>query len=498
MPFAVMMAFLLLLAALWVPAEHTATPLPSEWPDTPLAARLAAALTARPFDPQSTGVEVLSLPDGNRIFSHNARRPLRPASTMKILTSAAALTLLNPEFVYATDIIASGPIDETGTLAGNLYIRGSGAPDLVAEAWWLIARELARLGLRRVTGDLIADDSYFDAEPRPPGWPPPSADSWYNAPVSALSCNFNVVTVRATPGSHSGARPTLDLEPTTSFFRITNRARTAARRTSLSVDRLFDHGRNTLIVDGNIRLGSDPVVFHRAVENPTLFALHTFRDIAMREGIVIEGTLRKGLVPAEGRRLHSHRSRPLAVLVRDMNKNSNNFMAEALLKTIGARIEGEPGTTEKGIETMRSYLTELGVATTRARLVDGSGLSDLNRLQARLLTETLVRVQRDFTIGPELVGSLSVGGIDGTLDERFSNGVDRRRIRAKTGRLAGVATLAGYAVNRDGRAFAFAVLANDIRGSNVSAQRAIDRLVGEITDSRDDDLQPAATASASR
>jgi D-alanyl-D-alanine carboxypeptidase/D-alanyl-D-alanine-endopeptidase (penicillin-binding protein 4) len=173
-------------------------------------------------------------------------------------------------------------------------------------------------------------------------------------------------------------------------------------------------------------------------------------------------------------------------------------MAEALLKTIGARLEGEPGTTEKGIETMRSYLTELGVSPTRARLVDGSGLSDLNRLQARLLTETLVRVHRDFTIGPELAGSLSVGGIDGTLDERFSNGVDRRRIRAKTGRLAGVATLAGYAVNRDGHPFAFAVLANDIRGSNVSAQRAIDRLVGEITDSRDDDLQPAAAASASR
>ncbi len=498
LPIAAIIAFFLLLTALSVPAEHTATPLPSEWPDTPLAARLATALTARPFDPQSTGVEVLSLPDGKHVFSHNARHPLRPASTMKILTSAAALTLLKPEFVYTTDVFASGPLDATGTLAGHLYIRGSGAPDLVAEAWWLIARELARRGLRRVTGDLIADDSYFDAEPRPPGWPPPSTGSWYNAPVSALSCNFNVVTVRATPGGHSGARPALGIEPTASFFRITNRARTAARRTSLTVDRLYDDGCNTLIVDGNIRLGSEPLMFHRAVEDPTLFALYTFRDIALREGIVIEGTLRKGLVPAAARRLHSHRSRPLAVVIRDMNKNSNNFMAEALLKTIGARSEGEPGTTEKGIETMRSYLAELGVATTRARLVDGSGLSDLNRLQARILTETLVRVQRDFTIGPELVGSLSVGGIDGTLDERFSNGVDRRRIRAKTGRLAGVATLAGYAVNRDGHMFAFAVLANDIRGSNISAQRAIDRLVGEITDSRDDDLQPTATASASR
>jgi D-alanyl-D-alanine carboxypeptidase/D-alanyl-D-alanine-endopeptidase (penicillin-binding protein 4) len=498
MPIAAVIAFLLLLPALWVPAEQTTPPLPSERPDTPLATRLGDALTARPFHPHQTGVEVISLPDGERVFSHNARRPLRPASTMKILTTAAALTLLQPEFVYETDILASGPIDETGTVAGHLYIRGSGAPDLVGEAWWLMARELARRGLRRVTGDLVADDSFFDDAPRPAGWPPASTDSWYNAPVSALSCNFNVITVRATPGDHPGVRPILGLEPTPSFFRITNRARTAALRTSLNVERLHDDGRNTLVVDGNIRLGSEPLVFHRAVEDPTLFALHTFRDIALREGITIEGTLRKGLVPAEAHRLHSHRSRPLATLVRDMNKNSNNFMAESLLKTLGARFEGVPGTTDKGITTVRSYLTDLGVSTTRARLADGSGLSELNRLHARLLAETLVRAHHDFAIGPELVGSLSVGGIDGTLDGRFSNGVDRRRIRAKTGRLDGVAALAGYAVNRDGRPFAFAVLANDVRGSSVSAQRAIDRLVGEITGSRDADLQPAPAASAPR
>jgi len=497
-PIAAVMASLLLLPAMWIPAERTTAPLPSERPDTALAQRLGRALSARPFNPHSTGVEVVSLRDGKRVFSHNARLPLRPASTMKILTSAAALTLLKPEYVYETDIFASVPIDETGTVAGDLYIRGSGAPDLVGEAWWLMARELARLGLRRVTGDLIADDSFFDDAPRPAGWPPPSTDSWYNAPVSALSCNFNVITLRAAPGENVGARPGLGLEPTASFFRITNRARTASRRTDLSVERLYRDGRNILVIDGNIRLGSEPLIFNRAVEDPTLFALHTFRDIALREGITISGSLRRGLIPGEARRLHIHRSRPLAVLIRDMNKNSNNFMAEALLKTLGARFEGTPGTTANGIATLESYLADLGVSTSRARLADGSGLSELNRFHAGLLAETLARVHRDFSIGPELVGSLSVGGIDGTLDERFSNGVDRRRIRAKTGRLAGVAALAGYAVNRDGHPFAFAVLANSIRGSNVSAQRAIDRFVGELTDSRDSDIQTAPTATEPR
>lgn len=498
MPIAAVMASLLLLSAMWIPAERATAPLPSERPDTPLARRLGWALAARPFPPHSTGVEVISLRDGNRVFSHNALLPLRPASTMKILTSAAALTLMKPEFSYETAIFASAPIDEAGTLVGDLYIRGSGAPDLVGEAWWLMARELAGLGLRRVTGDLVADDSFFDDAPRPAGWPPLSNDSWYNAPVSALSCNFNVITLRVTPGEHAGARPDLNLEPTSTFFRVLNRARTASRHTDLRVDRVLEDGRTTIVIDGNIRLGSEPLVFNRAVEEPTLFALHTFRDIASREGVTIAGSLRRGLVPADAHRIHVHRSRPLAVLIRDMNKNSNNFMAEALLKTLGARFEGTPGTTAGGIATLESYLADLGITTGRARLADGSGLSKLNRLHAGLLAETLVRVHRDFSIGPELVGSLSVGGIDGTLDARFSNGVDRRRIRAKTGRLDGVAALAGYAVNRDGHPFAFAVLANNIRSSNVSAQRAIDRFVGELTDSHDADLQPAPPASEPR
>jgi len=498
MPLATVIASFLLLPAIWIPAERTSPALPSERPDTALANRLGRALAARPFHPRSTGAEVLSLRTGERLFSHNARVPLRPASTMKILTGAAALTLLKPEFVFETDVLVTGPIDRAGTMAGDLYVRGSGAPDLVAEAWWLTARELARLGLRRVTGDLIGDDSFFDEDPRPAGWPPLSVDSWYNAPVSALSCNFNVITVRAVPGDFPGARPGVDLDPASSFFRISNRARTADRRSDLTVVRLYEDGRNTIVIDGDIRLGGGPQVFRRAVEDPTLFALHTFRDIALREGITIGGALRRGRAPEQAQVLYSHRSRPLAVLVRDMNKNSNNFMAEALLKTLGARFAGAPGTTEKGLAALQSYLMDLGVHTATARLSDGSGLSELNRLHAGLLAETLARAHRDFSVGPELVGSLSVGGIDGTLDARFSNGVDRRQVRAKTGRLAGVAALAGYAVNRDGHPFAFAVLANDIRGSNGSAQRAIDQLVSELIDSRDDDLQSITAASAPR
>ena len=454
----------------------------------PLADRLAPLVRAPALSPEDTGVAVLLLPEGRPIFTRQADRPLQPASTQKILTTAAALALLKPEFVYRTRLFADAPIDGSGTLAGNLYVQGAGAPDLVGESWWLLARRLAALGLRRVEGDLVADESYFDAVRRPPGWPQPAADSWYNAPIGALSCNFNVVTVTVDPSPFLGARPDLTLEPAASYFQVLNRAVTTSGPTALAVSRSFEGGRNGLVVSGSVRRGSGPSVFHRAVEEPALYALTAFREIARGEQIEIAGGLTVGAVPEKAREIHTHESRPLGALARDMNKNSNNFMAEMIVKTLGAQFVETPGTTAGGLEVIRNYLAGLGLDLTGARLADGSGLSDENRVPARLLAEVLARARADFEIGPDLAASLPIGGADGTLDERFGGEGSRRRVRAKTGRIAGALTLAGYAANRDGRVFAFAVLANRPRGTIDSVHRAIDRIVDEIAGSTDADL----------
>jgi D-alanyl-D-alanine carboxypeptidase/D-alanyl-D-alanine-endopeptidase (penicillin-binding protein 4) len=456
----------------------------------PLAARLQALTRAEALHPEQTGISVLLLPEGRPIFEKNADRPLRPASTLKILTSAASLALLKPEFVYETRLYLDVPIDASGSLAGNLYVQGSGAPDLVGESWWLMARRLAALGLKRVEGDLVADESYFDTVRRPPGWPPPGADSWYNAPVGALSCNFNVVTVRIEPSPLPGARPDLTLEPIASYFQVLNRATTGNQQSSVDVARSFVDGRNSLVVSGAIRRGGGAVVVHRCVEEPALYALHALREIARSEGIEIAGTLRIGTVPDGAHEIHRHESRPLASLVRDMNKNSNNFMAEALLKTLGAHFLGAPGTTANGLEMVRTYLSGLGIDPSPAVLADGSGLSDQDRLPARLLTEVLARAHRDFEIAPELAGSLPVGGADGTLDERFGSEATKRRVRAKTGRIAGALSLAGYVANRDGQVLAFAILANHPRGSIEAVHRSVDRIVDEIASSTAADLTP--------
>jgi D-alanyl-D-alanine carboxypeptidase/D-alanyl-D-alanine-endopeptidase (penicillin-binding protein 4) len=455
---------------------------------SPLAARLASLLQSPVFHRHQTGLAVVALPEGRTVFEKNAERLLRPASTQKILTSVAALALLGPEFRFETGMYADARLDTSGTIAGNLYLRGTGAPDLVGEAWWLIVRRLAGLGLRRVEGDLIGDESFFDTIRRPPGWPDSKNDSSYSAPIGALSCNFNAVSVHIEPPIDLDHPPQLTAEPASSFFRIVNRATASTRSTSISVDRLYRDGQNFLVVNGRVRLGGDPITIYRSVENPAMYALHVFHEIARAEGIAIDGDLRIGRVPDGASEIYQHVSRPLGDLVRDMNKHSNNFMAESLVKTLGARLVGIPGTTTNGMSVIRNYLEGRGLDTGRAILADGSGLSSQNRLSARFIATLLTQAAADFEIGPELVSSLPIGGADGTLEERFGGELAGRRVRAKTGRVARARTLAGYVANTEGRLFAFALLSDKARGSLEAIHRALDRVVDAIAKSTDAEL----------
>ena len=205
-----------------------------------------------------------------------------------------------------------------------------------------------------------------------------------------------------------------------------------------------------------------------------------------------------GDVPEGARSLARHESRPLGALVRDMNKNSNNFMAEMILKTLGAQFVAIPGTTAGGLEMVRAYVSGLGLDPEETALADGSGLSDQTRATAALLARVLARAAGDFEIGPELVSSLPIGGADGTLSDRFAGEEARRRVRAKTGKINGVVSLAGYVANRDGRTFAFVVLANQPRGTIDAVHRAIDRIADVVASSRDADLPAPAPPAAAR
>ena len=369
------------------------------------------------------GVEVIDVATGQVVFAHHADEPLKPASNMKLLTAAAGLHLLGPEYTFKTEFLSDRrPAD--GVIAGNIYIRGYGAPALSGEQWWLMAREIRARGIRRITGDLVGDATWFDDEARPAGWPPPTEDAFYNAPISALSTDFGSITIVVTP-TREGKPPEVVLTPFPSFFTVDNNAITAGTRggaTNLTVGRTFQGGKNIITVGGKIATDASPSISYRSVEQPTLYALSAFREAASREGIVIEGASRQGVAPREGHMLYTHASRSLAEVTRVMNKLSNNLTAEAILKALGAAASGPPGTTEKGAAAVRQFLKERGIDTTPLVIADGSGLSHNNRVTASTFARLLVAVQKDYTIATEFMASLAIGGVDGTLDDRM-NGV---------------------------------------------------------------------------
>jgi D-alanyl-D-alanine carboxypeptidase/D-alanyl-D-alanine-endopeptidase (penicillin-binding protein 4) len=459
-----------------------------------LSGALNAILGGGDMARSRVGMRVLEADSGRVLFDHEADHPLKPASNMKVMTSAAALALLRPEYVFRTTFYTQvRPVD--GVVHGDLIIKGSGSPGLVGEQWWLMAREIRARGISRVEGDLVGDDTYFDSQDRPDGWPPATEDAFFNAPVSALAADFSAVTVVVRP-AREGSPPEVFLTPFSSFFKVVNRAATRGASSNLRVGRLYDGERNNIVVEGSISPRSLPSVSYRCVEQPTMYALAAFREAAAKEEITITGITRRGATPAGAARIYEHESRPLSELVGTMNKLSNNFMAESFLKTLGAETSGLPGTSSKGADAVLSFLQKLGVDTGPLVIRDGSGLSHENRLTASALSAVLVAMYRDFESSPEFMTSLAVGGVDGTLDRRMVGGSAQRHIRAKTGHLNGVSSLSGYAFTHQGKTLAFSILVNAGPGADVwKVRRAIDRLCSAMVES---DLSNVETSRAPR
>jgi D-alanyl-D-alanine carboxypeptidase/D-alanyl-D-alanine-endopeptidase (penicillin-binding protein 4) len=393
---------------------------------------------------------------------------------MKIVTAAAALWALKPDYVYETPFYAAGPVRDS-VLQGDLHVQGRGAPDLVCENLWVMARELRNLGIERVEGALVADDSYFDTPARLTSWKSSYAHRAFAAPIGALSANFNSVNVIVRP-SRTGGKPTVVVDPFGDFFTVINTATSRKGRMNLTVDRRYRNGRNEVVVGGNIPPTHPRSVTLRSVEDPTGHFLSAFVEVAAQLGITFGRPPEIGPVPEGAEEVYAFESRSLGRLVVEMNKYSNNFSAEMILKTIGAEMLGEPGTTAKGLQAVEAYLKHHAFPTEGMVLDDASGLSRFNRVSARLLAEVTAHVWNDFETGPEFFAALPVAGADGTLEKRMTRGAALRRVRAKSGFINGVSALSGVADNPTAGPVAFSILVNGRGLVNGEAKRLQDRI----------------------
>jgi serine-type D-Ala-D-Ala carboxypeptidase/endopeptidase (penicillin-binding protein 4) len=454
-------------------AEESATA-----PDRALAQALSRALEARALRGARVGALVVDDRDGRVVFDRAAEEPLIPASNLKILTALASLRVFGPAHVFTTRVYADAAPDANGAVT-NLYVRGGGDPGLTSEDYWRLAADLRRVGLRRVIGDLVVDDSLFDGERWHPSWQPTTPRA-YLAPIGALMANYSAYSVVVAGAPANGAPVLVTVDPPLGFFRISNQARTGPKRT-LVVDRRAIEGGEEVVVGGTWPRGEERT-FQRSVLDPSRYAAGVLRMQLAAVGIEVAGGVRRAYVPEAAHELMAFEGRPLSDVVRRFLKFSSNPIGEALIKSLSAASDGAPGTWKGGVAVVRRELDALGLPTAGLVQVDGSGLSYDDRVTPRLLVAAVREASHSFRYGAEFVAGLPIGGTDGTLEKRARRAGPE--LRAKTGLLTRVTALSGLARRPDGRTFAFSILVNGFRGGAGEAMAAVDAFTAALVDAR--------------
>lgn len=404
-------------------------------------------------------LQVVDLDSGRVLMEKNPDLPLAPASTMKVVTTAAALSTLKPDFTFMTEVFADGV---RGSSVKNIFLKGFGDPYLVSEQLFVLTRNLKDKGLEEVRGSIVVDDSYFI-----PGKPLDENEKLgyraYHAPYSALSLNFNALKIVVTPAAQPGRPARVKTDPASEYAHLDAQVRTVKGHKPADIDIVKvpqPDGREVIQVRGVIGALAPPKGRYVNVDSPALYTGEVFKEFLLREGIRVTGRVVHGQVPDTAESYLEFNSHPLATLVYWLNKFSNNFMAEQICMGVGAQVFGAPGTREKGLEVSRRFLRANGVDEGLFSLSEASGLSRNNQVAASVLVRVLRNAAQDFTYSPEFMASLGIAGADGTMKEKLNDPKAARRVRAKTGNLRGVNAMAGYGLSPEGKAFVFACLVN--------------------------------------
>ena len=485
-----------LLAATAAPAASLAQAAPNLAPQaaegatTPplaLSARIEAILARPALRRADWGIEVRDAASGRVLYARNAGRLFIPASNLKLLVTTTAAHHLGPGYRYRTTLYGTGPVRD-GVLEGDLVLYGRGDP-LISDrggrrrtaAWEELADSLLARGIHRVTGGVVADDSYFERDHLRPDWEAYDLRWWYAAPVGALGFNDNSVQIHIAPGQ-VGERARVTWEPESDYVTVENHTVTVGSGHPRTADLERAEG-NRIRAYGQVPTGSGTDVEYFAVASGAEYAGTTFRETLERKGIavgrsdvrVVADSTRS---PAAGATpLGTHRSDPLPQVIAPILLNSQNWIAETLLKTVGREVRGE-GSWDAGLAVERDFLTRVvGIDSTDLRLRDGSGLSAGNLVTPRAFVRLLAYVNR----APEMAmvrASLPVAGREGSLHSRFTDLPGR--VAAKTGYIGNVDSLSGFVTTDEGRTVIFSIIANKSGQPSGRMKAAIDDVVRAI------------------
>ncbi len=464
-----------LLLAAFAPPAAAAQPATDRLP-----APVARALAQAGIPETGVAVYVHEIGAERPVVAHGSDRPLNPASTMKLVTTYAALDLLGPAYAWNTEIYTTGTLQQ-GVLGGDLILKGYGDPKLTLENFWLLLRNLRQRGVREIRGDLVLDRSYFDAT----GYDPARFDDQptrpYNTGPDALLVNFKAVTLLFVPDQDTRTVKIL-AEPALPQLTIINNLTLANDGCGdwVSRLRLDAHGNGeaarlafngTYSRDCGEKTRSFSVLGHRQ------YLAGLFAGLWKELGGTFTGSVRNGGVPPDAQLLASAKSEPLSEIVRSINKFSNNVMARQLFLTLGAAGAEPPGTFDKANQRIRLWLSNKGLSFPELVMENGSGLSRIARISARNLGQLLLSAYHS-PVMPELMASLPLVAVDGTMKKRLNGADVAGQAHIKTGTLEGVRAIAGYVLNSRGRRVVVVFLVNHPNAGK--AQPAQDALLNWI------------------
>ncbi len=425
------------------------------------------------------------------LVAHNPTRPMNPASTMKLLTTYAGLELLGPAYTWKTEIYAAGELKD-GVLEGDLILKGYGDPAVTLERFHELLRMLKNTGLREIRGDLVLDNRWFDLKEPDPGTF--DGEPWraYNAAPDALLVNFKATQFTFSPDTSLG-KVRISPDPALPLLLIVNKIELQPGSCTDWKGRLGEKVQKdgdvvTVTFTGNYSPAcGDKSLEMSVLENaPYVYAL--FRQWWMENGGTLRGGFRLGETPGTAKRLAAMNSPPLADAIRLINKYSNNVMARQMLLTIGAEKSGPPGNVNKGIRSIQSWLEEKKLDFPELVLENGAGLSRRERISA-LHMENLLNAAWKSPVMPELMSSLPVAAVDGTLQKRLRNSAIAGQAHIKTGSLDDVRAIAGYLLDQKGRRWIVVMIINHPNAQAArSAQDALLEWVYQATDAQSIDL----------
>jgi D-alanyl-D-alanine carboxypeptidase/D-alanyl-D-alanine-endopeptidase (penicillin-binding protein 4) len=425
----------------------------------------------------TAGVLVVSLPSGEVVCQSRPKDPLVPASVVKLLTSYAALKKLGPSFRFTTKVLASeAPMD--GIISGDIWIKGSGDPFFTSENALQLAKAVKESGIRQIRGSVYVDNSFFQ-----PLTERICLDSdcvgAYNPMVSAAAINYNTLTVKITVPAKASKASVADSGMAEGYVRVVGQASAGKKGGNpLSLRSLgaTGNGQEQFQLSGKASVRGGRVREFRfiAADPAGLFA-HTMRTALERSGVKVLGTAaREGKTPPGAKEIATYDSPQLEELISGMNRYSNNFMAEMLLRSLGGYVAGAPGDSENGIAVVRTAIGEAGIPDEVGTLNCGSGLSRFCRVSPETFCRLLVAAWKDNGIREEFISSLAANGGQGTLRRRMNK--PGLTVRGKTGTLNDVIGFAGYVTGPSGKTFAAAIILNEVR-DRFKARQAVDSLL---------------------